>query len=292
MNEKKTKNDFEFFAPGTLKEALELIDRYRDSAKLMSGGTDFIPKMKALAVTPDQVIYLKNIKELSYIDYDCRLGLRIGAETPLKKVEEHPVVKEVYPALREGIHSMANTQIRNAGTITGNICNAVPSADTAPPLIVLDASVRIQSVEGERSVPIAEFFTGVCRTCLADNEIVTEIMIPNPEKNAVMKYYKSSARQALDLAIVGVATKVVLDKEGFVKDARIALGAVAVTPKRAYQAEEMLSGRRLTEELIEEAAAFAANQECAPISDIRASKEYRRELVRLSVRDGLRLAVN
>ncbi len=292
MNEKKTKNDFEFFAPETLEEALRLLNRYRTRAKLMSGGTDFIPKMKAHVVTPDQVIYLKNIKELSYIDYDCKSGLRIGAETPLKKVEEHPVIKAVYPALQEGIHSMANTQIRNAGTITGNICNAVPSADTAPPLIILDASLRIQSVDGERIVRVADFFTGVCRTCLADNEIVTEITIPNPEKNAVMKYYKCSARQALDLAIVGVATKVVLDDKGYVKDAKIALGAVAVTPKRAYQAEEMLIGRKLTEKLIEETAEFAANQECAPISDIRASEEYRRELVRLSVRDGLKLAVN
>ena len=101
---------------------------------------------------------------------------------------------------------MANTQVRNAGTVVGNLCNAVPSADTAPPLLVLDASVHIQSLRGERVVPLRDFFTGVCRTCLAPDEIVTEVRIPVPDKRAVMKYYKNSARRALDLAIVGVAT--------------------------------------------------------------------------------------
>lgn len=291
MATQKATNDFVFHTPSTLQEALELAEQYGSAACLMSGGTDFIPKMKALVMTPDHVISLKGIKKLAYIDFDCREGLRIGTAATLRRVESHPVVQSVFPALQEGIHSMANTQVRNAGTVVGNLCNAVPSADTAPPLLVLDASVHIQSLRGERVVPLRDFFTGVCRTCLAPDEIVTEVRIPVPDKRAVMKYYKNSARRALDLAIVGVATYVVPDEEGMVLDARIALGAVAVTPRRAPRAEEMLKGRRLTAELIEEAAAFAAQEECAPISDIRASKEYRRELVRLSVRDGLTLAL-
>lgn len=289
MTEKNTPN-FEYYAPDTVDGVLALLDKYGEEAKVISGGTDFIPKMKALVWNPGYVIGLKQIKKLAYIDYDCKTGLHIGAETTLRTVENHPLIRKLYPALYEGIHSMASTQIRNAGTIAGNICNAVPSADTAPPLLVLDASLKIVNSKGERIVPIDEFFTGVCRTILEPNEIITEIILPKVSDGTVMKYYKSSVRKALDLAIVGVATNIKI-VDGICKEAKIALGAVAITPKRAYETEKMLIGKPFTEKLIEEAALYASTQECSPISDIRASKEYRRELVRLSVRDGLREAL-
>lgn len=199
-------------------------------------------------------------------------------------------MKETYPALWQGMHSMASTQIRNRGTVTGNICNAVPSADTAPALLVYDALVVITSESGTRQVPVSEFFTGVCRTVLKADELVQEILVPKPVKGTHSIYYKYAIRNALDLAMIGVAANVLLDA-GKVKDVKLALGAVAVTPRRANKTEALLLGKALDEELIEEAAQVASQEDCAPISDIRASADYRREMVRIHVRDALRFAM-
>lgn len=192
---------------------------------------------------------------------------------------------------RKKSNQCGNTNIHNISTVTGNICYAVPSADTAAPLLTLEAELSVQSVEGKRKLPITELFAGVRRTTLKKNEIVTDIFVPQPDPRAVMVYYKNPCRKALDLAIAGVATYTVLDDNGVVEDVRIAMSAVAVVPKRAFEAEEMLRGKKLTEELIREAASHASLHECSPISDIRASADYRRELVYLSVRDGLTLAL-
>lgn len=288
--ENKLFNNPEYHSPQTLDEVLQLLDNYGEQAQIISGGTDLIPKMKARVLMPDHIIGLKQIENLDFIDYDSEKGLWLGPATTLGKTERHPIIQSLYPVLYEGIHSMASTQIRNAGTVIGNICNAVPSADTAPALLVLNAEIRISSSASERTVPIAEFFTGVCRTVLKPNEVVTGIHIPVPTEGAIMKYYKCSPRRALDLAVVGVATFVVV-KDGICEDARIALGAVAVTPKRASRAEKMITGQKITPELITQVSEFAATEECSPIADMRATKEYRQELVRLSVRDGLLLAL-
>lgn len=287
----KILNDFCFHKPTTLEEAMELIDRYQESGLLMAGGSEVIPNMKSLVVTPDHIISLKHIPEFDYLRYTPGEGLHIGPTTPLTHIEYNPDVQRVYPSLFQGIHGMSNTNIHNTSTVTGNICYAVPSADTAAPLLTLEAVLTVRSVEGERIVPIGELFAGVRRTTLKKNEIVTDIFVPEPQDGAVMAYYKNPCRKALDLAIAGVATYVVMDGE-VCREARIAMSAVAVVPKRAPEAEAMLKGQVLSAELIEKAAEHASLHECSPISDIRASAEYRRELVRLSVRDGLTLALN
>ena len=287
----KILNDFCFHKPTTLEEAMELIDRYQEGGLLMAGGSEVIPNMKSLVVTPDHIISLKHIPEFDYLCYTPGEGLHIGPTTPLTHIEYNPEVQRVYPSLFQGIHGMSNTNIHNTSTVTGNICYAVPSADTAAPLLTLEAVLTVRSVEGERIVPIGELFAGVRRTTLKKNEIVTDIFVPEPQEGAVMAYYKNPCRKALDLAIAGVATYVVMDGE-VCREARIAMSAVAVVPKRAPEAEAMLKGQVLSAELIERAAEHASLHECSPISDIRASAEYRRELVRLSVRDGLTLALN
>lgn len=287
----KILNDFCFHKPTTLEEAMELIDRYQEGGLLMAGGSEVIPNMKSLVVTPDHIISLKHIPEFDYLRYTPGEGLHIGPTTPLTHIEYNPDVQRVYPSLFQGIHGMSNTNIHNTSTVTGNICYAVPSADTAAPLLTLEAVLTVRSVEGERIVPIGELFAGVRRTTLKKNEIVTDIFVPEPQEGAVMAYYKNPCRKALDLAIAGVATYVVMDGE-VCREARIAMSAVAVVPKRAPEAEAMLKGPVLSAELIERAAEHASLHECSPISDIRASAEYRRELVRLSVRDGLTLALN
>lgn len=288
--ESKILNDFCFHKPKTLDEALVLIDKYQENGLLMEGGSEVIPNMKALVVTPDHIISLKHIPEFFYLRYTPGEGLHIGPSTTLTKIEYNPDVQRVYPSLYQGIHGMSNTAIHNISTVTGNICYAVPSADTAAPLLTLEAVLSVKSVDGERKVPIGELFAGVRRTTLKKNEIVTDIFVPEPDPKAVMAYYKNPCRKALDLAIAGVATYVVMDGD-VCRDARIAMSAVAVVPKRAFEAEAMLKGQVLTEELINAAAEHAALHECSPISDIRASADYRRELVRLSVRDGVMLAL-
>ena len=288
--ESKILNDFCFHKPKTLDEALVLIDKYQENGLLMEGGSEVIPNMKSLVVTPDHIISLKHIPEFFYLRYTPGEGLHIGPSTTLTKIEYDPDVQRVYPSLYQGIHGMSNTAIHNISTVTGNICYAVPSADTAAPLLTLEAVLSVKSVDGERKVPIGELFAGVRRTTLKKNEIVTDIFVPEPDPKAVMAYYKNPCRKALDLAIAGVATYVVMDGD-VCRDARIAMSAVAVVPKRAFEAEAMLKGQVLTEELINAAAEHAALNECSPISDIRASADYRRELVRLSVRDGVMLAL-
>ena len=288
--ESKILNDFCFHKPKTMDEALVLIDKYQENGLLMEGGSEVIPNMKSLVVTPDHIISLKHIPEFFYLRYTPGEGLHIGPSTTLTKIEYDPDVQRVYPSLYQGIHGMSNTAIHNISTVTGNICYAVPSADTAAPLLTLEAVLSVKSVDGERKVPIGELFAGVRRTTLKKNEIVTDIFVPEPDPKAVMAYYKNPCRKALDLAIAGVATYVVMDGD-VCRDARIAMSAVAVVPKRAFEAEAMLKGQVLTEELINAAAEHAALHECSPISDIRASADYRRELVRLSVRDGVMLAL-
>lgn len=288
--ESKILNDFCFHKPKTLDEALVLIDKYQENGLLMEGGSEVIPNMKSLVVTPDHIISLKHIPEFFYLRYTPGEGLHIGPSTTLTKIEYNPDVQRVYPSLYQGIHGMSNTAIHNISTVTGNLCYAVPSADTAAPLLTLEAVLSVKSVDGERKVPIGELFAGVRRTTLKKNEIVTDIFVPEPDPKAVMAYYKNPCRKALDLAIAGVATYVVMDGD-VCRDARIAMSAVAVVPKRAFEAEAMLKGQVLTDELINAAAEHAALHECSPISDIRASADYRRELVRLSVRDGVMLAL-
>ena len=283
--------NFEYHAPKDEQELAELLEKYGAAGRLIAGGTDVIPKLKAGSLQFEHLISLKDVGELAHIHFTETDGLRIGAAATLREIERFPVVREKYPALWQGIVSMANTQVRNRGTVVGNICNAVPSADTAPALLAYDAVIKLVSVKGTRSVRINEFFTGVCKTVLKPNEYVAEIDIPVPERKASSIYFKYTIRNALDLAMVGVASYTVIDN-GIVRDIKLALGAVAATPKRAENAEKLLSGKQLNEELIQEAARIASEDDCTPITDIRATAGYRREMVRLHVRDALNFAAN
>jgi carbon-monoxide dehydrogenase medium subunit len=286
------KTNFEYHAPVNLAEALELAARYGSDCKVIAGGTDLIPKIKSGLAQFGHLISLKNVAELRRISFDPQNGLTLGAGLTLAETEKDPNIARYYPALRTGIHCMANTQIRNRGTVVGNICNAVPSADTAPALLVYGARIRLASASGERAAPIGAFFTGVGRTVLAPDELVTGIFLPLPEPGAFSEYIKYSIRKALDLAMIGVAVNLAMGADKTVHSVRIALGAVAATPRYAATAEALLLGKPLTEDRIEAAALAASREDCAPISDIRATAEYRREMVRIYLRDVLRKGVN
>ncbi len=277
---------FEYLAPGTLDEALRFLSLYKGEATVMAGGTDLVPKLKARKIkAPGYVIDLKNIPGLDYIQYNERNGLRFGALVTVRAIEKSPLIKEKYPVLFEAAGSLASIQVRNRGTVAGNICNAVPSADTAPALLVLEAGLKLASPRGARIVKIEDFFTGPNRTVLESDEILTEIQLPVLPPGSRGRYLKLSPRRSMDLAMVGVAV-VGICGYGTIKDVRIGLGAVAPTPLRAKAAEDILKGQKAGPEVIARAAETAARA-ARPIDDHRASAEYRREMVRVLTRRAL-----
>jgi carbon-monoxide dehydrogenase medium subunit len=280
---------FDYLAPRTIGEALSLLSQHKGKAKLIAGGTDLVPQLKGrLVKTPQYLIDLKEIPGLDYIKYDKTKGLAIGALATIKAVIDSPVIRDKFSVLSQATGSMASPQVRNRGTIAGNICNAVPSADSTPALLVLEAKLKLVGQKGERMVNIGDFFTGPNQTVIKD-EILVEIQLPTPPPGSKGVYFKLGPRRAMDLAIVGVAVLVVADKGKF-QDVRIALESVAPTPIRASQAEAVLKGQAFDSKLIEKAAQTAAS-EAKPIDDHRASAEYRREMVEVLVKRALEQAI-
>jgi carbon-monoxide dehydrogenase medium subunit len=270
---------FEYHAPASIQEALECLCQCAGKAKVLAGGTDLLISMKKREQVPEHLINLKGIKGLNAIRYDEKQGLAIGGLATVGDIERSQIVKEKFTALWDAVNVMAAPQVRNLGTIGGNLCSAVPSADTAPPLITLGASVRLFGTNGERSVPVEFFFKGPGESVLKADEILVEVLVPNPPENSGGAYFKLMRRNAMDLALVGAAVFLRINKDKKVcQEARIALGAVAPTPMRAPKAEQVLLGRAVNEETAKEAG-NTARLEAKPISDIRASEAYRRDMV-------------
>lgn len=272
---------FEYMTPSTIEEASNLLLELGPVARIMAGGTDLIPPMRDHAIRPEPqyLIDIKGVPGLDYLEYDEKEGLKIGALTKLRTIETSPLVKEKNPAVAHAAKVIAPTQIRYKGTLVGNICNASPSMDSAPNLLAQDATILIQGPNKTRHMKATEFFKGVKKTALEPGEIVTGVVIPPLGPNDRAVYIKHAVRKAMDLAIIGVAVKLTLDDD-VCTDAKIALGAVATTPILAPKASEVLIGKKLTDDVIEEAAQ-AAMDSCSPISDIRASREYRKAMVRV-----------
>jgi carbon-monoxide dehydrogenase medium subunit len=232
------------------------------------------------------LIDLRKIPALKFIEASER-ELRIGALTTLRMIETSSLIRDKFNLLFQAAQSVGSLQVRNRGTIAGNICNAVPSADLAPALLALDAKVRLAGSKGQRTVKIEDFFVGPNTTVLSAGEVLTEIQIPNLPSRARGVYLKLSPRSAMDLAVVGVA--VLADvQNGLCQEIRIGLGAVAPTPIRAEKAEKIIRGQRVSLDLIESAAQAAA-AESAPIDDHRASAEYRRDMVKVLTRRAITL---
>lgn len=282
--------NFEFFEPETIEEASDLLTKYNGTAELLAGGTDLIIEMKARTATPEHVISLEKIPGLTGIDYDEESGLRIGALTKMRTLENDPIIRERYTALAEGAGEVGGVQIRHLATIGGNVSHGSPAADTAAPLLALGAQVKIASANGERTVPIETFFVGPGQTVLKTGEIVTAFECPTRSANQGSQYIKQKIREVMDLAFVGVASSATADN-GAVSDVKIGLSAVAPTPLRATDAEAIVNGNSLTTELLQQAAA-AASAQSSPISDLRCSAEHRREMVGVLTRRTLQAAVD
>ncbi|MBM4330640.1 MAG: xanthine dehydrogenase family protein subunit M [Deltaproteobacteria bacterium] len=263
----------DFVAPSSLKEVLSLLEKHGNKAKLLAGGTDLIPKMKKRAIMADLVIDLNRISGLSQIEVRND-GLHIGGLTRLAEIKESPLVKEKAPALVQAISLMASPPIRNRATMAGNLGTASPAADTAPPLLVLDASVKLESARGERIIPLSEFFTGPQSTVRRPDEILTEVFLPVQDGSSA--FLKLGRRKAFTLSVVSVAAFARI-RRGKFEEVRLALGAVAPTPIRGRRVEENLKGKEVNEQNIAQAAEIIKG-EIKPIADVRASEEYRREM--------------
>lgn len=282
--------EFDYVLAKSRQEAAEL--NAQDDVRVMAGGTDVILLVQAKAFKGlKRVVDLKGIQGMDKLEFVPGEGLRIGALTKLYAIQNSPAVKENIPAVADAAHYVASAQIRRKGTMAGNIVNASPSADTVPILLAMNAVLQTYDKDGNtRSINMNDFYKGFRKYDLdkSRGEIVTDIDIPELKPGEGSAYLKHSVRKAMDLAIIGVAAWVKMDGRK-VADARIALGGVAVNAIRAPKAEQMLIGHEITDELLE-AVGLQASQECSPIDDVRASAEYRTDMVRVYTKRAIRKA--
>lgn len=271
---------FDYYSPTSLLEAIDLLSRQNGQACIIAGGSDLLIKMKKGLITPAAIINIKRLPELKGVWYSAESGLRLGALTTLGELTRSPVIREHYPCLAQTASLMASRQIRNFATVGGNLCNASPSADTAPPLIALGATVHLVGPNGERDLPLEDFFVGPGQTALAPGELLCYITVPPLDGETL--YIKHAPRAYMDISLVGVCTRLkMVDNQ--CRLARIVLGAVAPTPIRARQAEASLTNQQLTPEHINHAARLAA-EESRPIDDTGGSAWYRRRMVEVGTR--------
>ncbi len=280
---------FELALPRSVDDCLTMLTERGSDAKVVAGGTDFLPQLKNGVLKPACVIDLSGVAALRTLECTEGRGLRMGASLTAREIERDAKVRSAYPALAESGALVGSVQIRTLATVGGNLCNAAPSADMAPPLLALDAEAVIAGPEGERRVPLASFFLGVRHTVLAADELLLEIVVPAPGPRSGGHYLRHTPRRELDIAVVGVASQVTL-RDGVCARARIALASVAPTPVRATAAEQALEGQPLTPERIDHASTLAV-EAARPISDQRGSADFRRHLVRILTRRTLTTAL-
>jgi CO/xanthine dehydrogenase FAD-binding subunit len=275
--------DFEYFAPKSVKEALSLLSKCKEEAKIIAGGQSMLVVMKQRLLTPEYLIDVKGISDLDYINYDEKQGLRIGALTIHRAIEKSPIIQEHFGVLSEMEGNLATIQTRNWGTIGGNLCHGDPAGDPAPVFIALKAKLKLSSPGGERIVDMEEFSEDYLEVALEPDEMLTEIQVPTPSLHTGTAYEKLMVMKG-DMGIVGAAVSITLNaKDNVCKDARIALSNCASIPLRAKEAEKTLIGKAINEDLLTEAGEIAS-KEADPPSDVHGSAEYRRELVKVFVR--------
>jgi aerobic carbon-monoxide dehydrogenase medium subunit len=275
----KRTEPFDFYQPATLEEASRLLKENGPGGRLLAGGTDLVIALKEKGLLPKYLVDLKRVPGLTGIRENSDGSIAIGALTTMREIEISPLITKRFPFLAQSAAEVGSIQIRNRATIGGNMANATPSADTAPPLMALNARAKIVGVNGERTVSLEEFFKGPGQTVMSAEEVLSEINIPRTGPRLVGEYIKFSPREMMDLAYVGIAVAYNLGNDDQKCDGvRIVLGAVAPTPIRAKRAETALEGQNLTEALAEKVGQIAA-EEAKPISDVRSSADYRRAMV-------------
>ncbi|MEK6798072.1 MAG: FAD binding domain-containing protein [Planctomycetota bacterium] len=273
----------------SLSAATELMHRFGASARFLAGGTDVLVDLKSGRNAALHLISLNRIPHLRGISSDAA-GMRIGALTTPNELLDSELVRKDFSPLLDAVSEMAAPQVRNMATVGGNIASAIPSADLPPILTVMNAQVVLWSPRGERVISLEEFFVGPRRSLKAADEILTYVLVPNMRKNFGAAYARFALRSANACAVAGVAAGLRLSPAGLVEDVKLTLCAVAPTPKPVPAVGEVLSGRRPDDATLQQAAT-AAMQASEPISDIRGSAEFRREIVAVLARRALDQAI-
>lgn len=275
-----------YYAPQTLEDALKLKDDLKSQLKPIAGGTDLMVAIeKGRLEPPPNILNVLNLKELDFIEEENE-WIHIGAVTNQTKITEHPLVKLHAPALIDAIVTIGGRQIRNMATLAGNIVNASPAADTVPVLVALDAQLQIQSSSQTRSVSVREFITGVGKTQLSENELVTRISFKKPAQISYSVFKKLGKRASMNIAAANSVVRLDFDSDKKVNLARVVLGSVFPTPLVIEDAQQLLEGQQLSEDRIKKVAQLAQDAS-RPISDVRASAEYRKAIVEIYIRRSL-----
>jgi carbon-monoxide dehydrogenase medium subunit len=280
----------EYVEPETLEEAIAQKLHYGDKAVLLAGGTDVVPKLNTKTIRPKAVIGLHRIAGLDDIGITPE-GLFLGAMVRLREISLHSKLIDDYRIIQTAANHVSSMQIRNIATIGGNACNASPSADAVEGLLALGAVCRITGKNGDREMPLDDFFLGPGKTALRNDEILQGFFVPKPAERTGASYIKYAIRGNTDISIAGVGVALTFDDAAAVTAAHISLGAVGPTPVRAKKAEALLIQKKLDAALIA-ATARVASENISPISDQRATAEYRREMIRIQTMQAIKDAAS
>ena len=276
--------NFDYLEPKTVAEACALLKQHGGKAKVFAGGSQLTILMKQGLLEPKSLVNIKKIPELKGIRYDANAGLIIGALVTHREIETSPLVKEKFPVLCEAEREVANIRVRNMGTVGGNLASGEPLTDLSQIFISLDGKAMIAGPGGQRTILVEELFLDFYTTCIAEDEILTQVVLPPLPPRSGIEYIRFSSSSVVDKPSAGVAVRLTLESSGeTIQTARIVLGCVGATPVRAHKAEVLITGKKLTPELAEEAGSFAS-QECSPTSDLRGSEQYKRAIVRTLVK--------
>ena len=276
--------NFDYLEPTTIAEACALLKQHGGEAKVFAGGAHLTILMKQGLYQPKALVNIKKIPELRGIKFDSGEGLTIGALVTHREMETSALVREKFPVLCDTEREVANIRVRNMGTVGGNLASGEPLTDLSQIFICLDGKAKIAGPAGQRMVPVEELFVDFYTTSLAEDEILTQVVLPPLPPRSGVEYIRFSSSSVVDKPCVGVAVRLTLETGGeTVQTVRIVLGCVGATPVRARKAEALLSGKKLTPKLAEEAGSIAS-QECSPTSDLRGSEQYKRAIVGVLVK--------
>ena len=276
--------NFDYLEPTTVSEACALLKQHAGEAKVFAGGSHLTILMKQGLYNPKALVNIKKIPELKGIKYDEKEGLCIGALVTHREIETSALVREKFPVLCDAEREVANIRVRNMGTVGGNLASGEPLTDLSQIFIALDGKVKITSPNGQRTIAVEELFIDFYTTSLAEDEILTQVVLPPLPARSGIEYIRFSSSSVVDKPSAGVAVRLTLENSGeTIQTARIVLGCVGATPVRGRKAEALLVGKKVTLELSEEAGSIAS-QECSPTSDLRGSEQYKRAIVRTLVR--------
>jgi len=280
--------EFTLAIPGTLEEAVSFLAQHRDEASIIAGGTDLLIQMKRRIRKERFLVHIKKISGLNHIQYDDKNRiLKIGALTTINQIEKSPLIRDKFPLLWEAAQDFGSVQIRNLATLGGNLCNASPAADMAPPLLVLDGKVKIVSSKGEKIIPLEQFFIGPGKTILEHDDILTEVLVEEPPPRTGTVFLKL-AKVKNDSAKINLALKLTLGENDVCKNLGIALGAVAPTPIRVRKAEKKLINKKVCEESIKKIADISAREISPSARERHSTVEYRKEVSKVLVKRGIK----